>query len=61
MAASATVSDVTTFTGNFELPAISVSEITVNTWAWWWDTINLKLFIVRNRAGILYAVEATPL
>lgn len=61
MSADLTIPDVTTFAGNFEQASISTGDITLNQWGWWWDTVNLKLFLVRNRAGTLYAVEANPL
>ena len=61
MSAELEVSDQTLFVGNFEAAAITTSDIPLNQWGWFFDTVNLKLFIVRNRAGILYAVEANPL
>ena len=61
MAENLVIPDVTTFAGNFEQASVSSGDITVNQWGWWWDTVNLQLFLVRNRSGVLYAVEATPL
>lgn len=60
MAASANISDITDYAGRFEQASISTGDITLNLWGWWWDTVNLKLFLVRNRGNVLYAVEATP-
>jgi hypothetical protein len=61
MAVNVTIPDVTTFTGNFEQATITTGDITLDLWGWWWDTVNLKLFLVRNRGNVLYAVEANPL
>lgn len=55
------IPDESTFSDNFEGSSISTGDIPVDAWGWWWDTVNLKLFLVRNRAGNLYAVEANPL
>lgn len=61
MSADLTLSDITLFAGNFELSSITATQIPDTFWGWWWDDVNLKMFTVRNRAGILYAVEANPL
>lgn len=61
MVAKANIPDATDYAGRFEQASISTGDITLDLWGWWWDTINLKLFIVRNRGGVLYAVEANPL
>lgn len=49
------------YAGKFEIPNITTIQIPTGKWGWWWDTVNLKLYNVRNRLGVLYAVEATPL
>jgi len=49
------------YAGRFEQASIGTGDITLNKWGWWWDTINSKLYTVRNRAGTLYAIEANPL
>jgi len=48
------------FAGNFESAAVTTGDIPDGFWGWWWDTVNSELFSVRNRAGVLYYVEATP-
>jgi len=60
MAANANIPDSSDYAGRFEQAAIGTGDIADTLWGWWWDTINLKLFIVRNRGNVLYAVEATP-
>lgn len=60
MAADLTIPDFALFAGNFEMTSITATQIPDTFWGWWWDTVNFKMFTVRNRAGILYAVEATP-
>jgi hypothetical protein len=49
------------YAGRFELASIGTGDITLNKWGWWWDTNNSQLYMVRNRAGTLYAVEVNPL
>ena len=61
MAETLVIPDITTFAGNFEQASIGTGDITLGLWGWWWDTVNSKLFLVRNRSGVLYAVEANPL
>jgi hypothetical protein len=51
----------TDYAGRFESASIGTGDITLDKWGWWWDTANFKLYNVRNRGGVLYAVEATPL
>ena len=62
MAASANVSDITDYVGRFD-QAIqpSTGDIPDTKWAWWFDTINLRLLLIRNRGNVLYAVEATQI
>jgi hypothetical protein len=55
------VSNPGNFAGNFESATITTGDIGDGLWGWWWDTTNLQLFLVRNRAGTLYATEFTPL
>lgn len=47
------------YAGKFESATITVLQIPSGKWGWWWDTVNSRLFNVRNRSGVLYAVEAT--
>jgi hypothetical protein len=49
------------YAGRFEAASISTGDIGLNKWGWWWDTVNSRLVLVRNRAGVLYAVETTTL
>lgn len=51
----------TDYAGSFESPSITTGDVPNGFWAWWWDTVNLKLFLVRNRAGTIYAVELTQI
>ena len=61
MAASANISDITDYAGRFEQASIGTGDIGLDLWGWWYDTVNLQLYVVRNRANTLYAVEANPL
>jgi hypothetical protein len=55
---SGSVGDPTDYAGRFEGASIGTGDIPLNKWGWWWDTVNLKLLAVRNRAGVLHKVEA---
>lgn len=46
------------FAGNFEGTTITTTEIGLDQWGWWWDTVNSQMYAVRNRAGLLYLAEA---
>lgn len=52
------VGDPADYAGRFEGASISTGDIPLNKWGWWWDTVNLRLLAVRNRAGVLHKVEA---
>ncbi len=58
---SATIAAAADYAGRFELASIGTGDITLNMWGWWFDTGTAQLYIVRNRAGVLYAVEVTTL
>ena len=47
------------YAGRFEQASIGTGDIGTNKWGWWWDTVNSRMFLVRNRAGVLYFVETT--
>lgn len=52
---------VSDYAGKFEQATIGIVDIGLNQWGWFWRTTDSKLFLVRNRAGVLYAVETTAL
>ena len=50
------------YAGSFEqVVKPSVVQIQDGWWGYWWDTVKLQLWHVRNRGGIMYAVRLTPL
>lgn len=49
------------YVGRFEGPTIGTGDIPDTKWGWWYDTVNARLLIVRNRGGVLYGVEAEVL
>lgn len=58
---SATIAAASDYAGRFEGTSVGTGDIGTNMWGWWWNTTISQLFLVRNRAGTLYAVEANPL
>lgn len=57
-------SAATDYAGRFEIgsvPGITTAEIPTNRWGWWFNTDTGELLLVRNRSGVLYAVQASPL
>ena len=52
---------VADYAGRFEGPTIGTGDIGLNKWGWWYDTTNSRLLLVRNRSGVLFAVQGTPL
>lgn len=54
-------SELSDYAGRFEAATITTGNIGTNKWGWWWDTVNSRLLLVRNRSGVLYGVEANPL
>lgn len=57
----ATPQAVTDYAGRFEGTTVGTGDIGTDQWGWFWRTTDSRMFLVRNRAGVLYAVEATPL
>ncbi|UCC73902.1 MAG: hypothetical protein JSV86_04900 [Gemmatimonadota bacterium] len=55
------VSNPADYAGKFEAPTITTGDIPNGLWGWWWDTSTSRMFLVRNRAGSLYATEFTPI
>lgn len=48
----------TTFAGNFEQATTpTVIQIPDGKWGFWWDTVNSRLTMLRNRGGTMYCVE----
>lgn len=54
-------SELSDYVGRFESATITTGNIPTDKWGWWWDTVNLRLLLVRNRSGVLFGVEANPL
>lgn len=49
------------YAGRFEQATLGTGDVTLDKWAWWYRTTDGQLFHVRNRGGVLYAVEVNPL
>lgn len=47
------------FLPDIEAPAVSVGDVPTGKTVFWWDTLNTQLYLVKNRAGVLYFVELT--
>lgn len=58
---SATIADAADYAGRFEQASIGTGDIGTNKWGWFFDTGSGELFLVRNRAGVLYSVEVNPI
>ena len=55
-------SGISVYAGSFEQPAKpTIAQIPDGWWGYWWDTVKNRLWHVRNRGGIMYAVRLTPL
>ena len=48
------------YAGHFEQNSVpNVVQIPDGWWGYWWDTVKLELWQVRNRGGTMYGVELT--
>lgn len=46
------------YVGSFEQASTpTVAQIPDGKWGYWWDTVNTRLTIVRNRSGTMYCAE----
>lgn len=62
MAADLTIPGLNDYVGRFDQATQpSTGDIPDTKWAWWFDTVNLRLLLIRNRGNVLYAVEATQI
>ena len=61
MAANIFLSSDHDYAGRFEAATLGTGDVPLNKWAWWYRTTDGQLFHVRNRSGILYAVEVNQL
>ena len=49
------------YAGQFEGTNVSTGDITNGKWGYFWRTTDSKMFLVRNRSNVLWAVEMNPL
>jgi hypothetical protein len=49
------------YAGSFEQPVVpTVLQIPDGWWGWWYNNVTAEMWLVRNRAGVMWRVELAP-